>query len=489
MADKTSIIDVVPLDVGNLNINQPRPSSVRTTKVVQAFDSNRVEPIEANKDGNKDNGSTEKGGKEVNETVKNELFSLEVDLKDTKQQVLYAFLGIVGIFLGALWSSSYFLIPERNIFDFDGFHYETFFVMILVYMPMQTSKMFINAYYINGYRWENTKQVWFKIVLAGSFGYGSAWILLHVYQTEVRGLCPPFPAHSSIAMLFGGVLFPIMFIWFQYPAEFRKKKIFRKRYVRFATSYVPIMFVVWFVYSAILPVGFVMLPTNDWQWIMALILPAFREFSVWFYTWYNTKHAEERDKKPIGDLFLHDMATRHAIALSITVTTQATTETSFLLLGIDFAINVLLAINIIRKKRNNPEENVDHDVEELMIAEKVEFVIPLLYYLTFLMGYYGPNGDLFGGMRIKIWERQNLLEPELITYWLTIFFVIDVGSLVVSAMLLWVFCRINCFPHYLKISVAYWLAMALQESHWTNEVRNKSSYLRYYFQIVRNRCF
>ena len=150
--------------------------------------------------------------------------------------------------------------------------------------------------------------------------------------------------------------------------------------------------------------------------------------------------------------------------------TQATTQTSFLLLGIDFAINIVLAINIIRKRRNNPDEDVDQDVQDLMMAEKIEFVVPLLYYLTFVMGYYGPNGDLFGGLRIKIWERQSLFDPEAVTYWLTIFFLIDLGSLVVSVILLWAFCRINCFPHYLKISVAFWFIMAIQETHWMNEV-------------------
>ena len=174
----------------------------------------------------------------------------------------------------------------------------------------------------------------------------------------------------------------------------------------------------------------------------------------------------------IGDLFLHDMATRHALALSIVCTTQATTQTSYLLLGIDFAINVFLASNIIRKKRQNSEENVDQDVQELMMAEKIEFVIPLLFYITYLMGYHGPNGDLFGGLRVTIWERQSIFDPDAMINVVTLFFFIDLGSLVVSALLLWVFCRINCIPHYIKISVSYWVIMAIQETHWMNEVKN-----------------
>ena len=446
------------------------PSSVQRPKVVQAFVSNRVEPIEANYIGRIEIKNKEEIGGEETQPTKNDFLSLQVDLNDKNQKILYGFLGIFGLLLGGIWASGYFLIPQRNIFEFDGFHYETFFYLVLMFVPMMNSKMVINAYYINGYRWENTFKVWAKTIVAGAIAYGVFFILLHFYQTQVRELCPPFPLHSTLAVLLD-VWFVQIFLWFQYPAEVRKKKIFKKRFFRFATTYVPLMFVVFFVYNMFIPMGFALLPDNNYQWIMAIILPAFRELSVWFFTWYNSKHAEERDKKPIGDLILHDMATRHALALSIVATKQATTQTSFVILGIDFAINVFLAINIIRKKRQNPEENVDQDVQELMMAEKIEFVIPLLFYFTYIMGYHGPNGDLFGGIRVKIWEQQFPFDPDTVTYWLVIFFLIDLGSLVVSALLLWVFCRISCIPHYIKISVSYWLIMAIQETHWMNEVR------------------
>ena len=457
------------LDAPNSDEITFEPSSAQRPKVVQAFVSNRVEPIAANHRGNSETKNKEEIGGEGTQTTKNDFLSLQVDINDRNQKVLYGFLGIFGLLLGGIWASGYFLIPQRNIFEFDGFHYETFFYLVLMFIPMMNSKMFINAYYINGYRWENTFKVWAKTVVAGSIVYGVIFVLLHFYQTQMRELCPPFPLHSTVAVLLD-IWFVQIFLWFQYPAEVRKKKIFKKRYFRFATTYVPLMFVVFFVYNLIIPTGFLFLPENNYQWIMAIILPIFRELSVWFFTWYNTKHAEERDKKTIGDLFLHDMATRHALALSIVATTQATTQTTFLLIGIDFAINVFLAINIIRKKKQNPEENIDQDVQELMMAEKIEFVIPLLFYITYLMGYHGPNGDLFGGLRVTIWERQTIFDPDAMINVVTLFFVIDLGSLVVSALLLWVFCRINCVPHYIHISVSYWLIMAIQETHWMNEV-------------------
>ena len=461
----------VPLDVSSLGQSQTRRRSLKGIQVVQAFESNRIVPAEAKHDAIRDIETSQENKKEEMEKENNYLFSLKVNLDDQKQQALYAFLGVIGLIMGGVWAAGYFLVPWSNIFETDGFSYELLAYMTLFYCPVMATKMFYNAYYINGYRWDNPYKVWVLHLLAASFGWGAAIVFLHMYQTMIRELCPPFPMITSVAIVPGALWFSQTILWFQYPGEIRKQKIFRKRYFRFITSFFPLQFIPFLIYNTIIPIGFMLLPTDDLQWIMALILPLFREFCVWGFTKFYSKHAEERDKKPIEIMVLHDFATRHALALSIMANTLASVQTSFLLIGIDFAINIFLAINIIRKKRTNPEVDVDQDVQELMMAEKIEFVIPLLFYLTFVMGYYGPNGDLFGGLRLMIFERQALLDPESVTKWTTIFFLIDFGSLIVSVILLWVFCRINCFPHYLKISAAFWLIMAVQETHWMNEVR------------------
>ena len=164
-----------------------------------------------------------------------------------------------------------------------------------MFVPMMSSKMFINAYYINGYRWENTFKIWAKTIVAGATAYGVFLTLLHFYQTQVRQLCPPFPLGSTWAVLLD-VWFVQIFLWFQYPVEVRKKTIFRKRYFRFATTYVPLMFVVFFVYNAIIPMGFILLPEDNYQWIMAIILPIFRELSVWFLRGI-TRSTQKRETK------------------------------------------------------------------------------------------------------------------------------------------------------------------------------------------------
>ena len=209
---------------------------------------------------------------------------------------------------------------------------------------------------------------------------------------------------------------------------------------------------------------------KEYQWVFALILPLYREFNVWILTKMAYRVAGDITDRSIGIIQLHDMATRHAMVVSVLITSSATLLTSSLLLGIDFAINVALAVNIIRKKMKNPSYDPRDDVYELLIGEKIEVVVPLLYSIMFAMAYYGPNAELLGGMKISLWTFGSTANPDDVFYYLVLFFSIDFLSAVINSILLWIFCRINCFEYYLNISKMYWVVMAVQEAHWLNEV-------------------
>ena len=121
------------LDASNSDKITFEASSVQRPKVVQvqAFVLNRVEPTAANQRRKWETKNNEEIHQERTQSTKNDFLSLQVDLNDGKQKLLYSFLGIFGLLMGGIWASGYFLIPQRNIFEFDGFHYETVIYMVL----------------------------------------------------------------------------------------------------------------------------------------------------------------------------------------------------------------------------------------------------------------------------------------------------------------------------------------------------------------------
>ena len=70
-------------------------------------------------------------------------------------------------------------------------------------------------------------------------------------------------------------------------------------------------------------------------------------------------------------------------------------------------------------------------------------MIPLVYLGCLLVGYYGPNVELIGGLRSDYWNYSPIEDVTQTVKFILMFFVVDLGSLFVSIALLWTFCRIN----------------------------------------------
>ena len=123
-----------------------------------------------------------------------------------------------------------------------------------------------------------------------------------------------------------------------------------------------------------------------------------------------------------------------------------------MIIATDFLINICICLRIIHLwNKNGNRENIEKQTELLqllVINEMVEFWSPICYLLCFLTAYYGPNADLIGNIRNSYWQFSSITDVErTITYVCTFLFV-DLGSLILSTILLWIFCRINLYRIY-----------------------------------------
>ena len=103
-------------------------------------------------------------------------------------------------------------------------------------------------------------------------------------------------------------------------------------------------------------------------------------------------------------------------------------------------------------------------VHELILNEKLEAVIPIGYCLCYLMAYYGPNAGILATV------TESDVEKTLRT--VGMLFSIDITSLFISGIVLWLFCKINLFKCYLHLQKQLWQIMASHEAYLLYEVRN-----------------
>ena len=44
------------------------------------------------------------------------------------------------------------------------------------------------------------------------------------------------------------------------------------------------------------------------------------------------------------------------------------------------------------------------NVEALVMSERIETVVPAIYMICVLMGWFGPNGTILGNIKLTIWH-------------------------------------------------------------------------------------
>ena len=106
-----------------------------------------------------------------------------------------------------------------------------------------------------------------------------------------------------------------------------------------------------------------------------------------------------------------------------------------------------------------------HDaITELVMTERNEALAPLIYMIALLMAYHGPNAEILGGIALKLWHYQTIIEDiEASIFNIGLLWMADLLSLFVTAILMWKYCSTNIFSILLQIQKKFWFPMAVCE--------------------------
>ena len=111
-------------------------------------------------------------------------------------------------------------------------------------------------------------------------------------------------------------------------------------------------------------------------------------------------------------------------------------------------------------------------IEELVLTERIETLVPLTYMICFAIAYYGPNAEILGSVKLTLWHYKSVLDIEKYMTSLFMLFSIDFLSLIINWIILWTTCNINIFRIFQKIQSEFWLIMAVQQAYASFEVIN-----------------
>ena len=369
------------------------------------------------------------------------IYNVSPDYNSLKY-ILFSIIGILPA-LSSKWF--YTLIPTHNVILNPQYWYELPPQLMLGFLPIwATYSIFACSYFMN-IKYIKTRRhiitVWAILVVLTAAFFGTlylVWVYLVKYQYPVPLMGYAFLLYSIISVAF--------ILWFRFPKKWRSDAEFNKRLKLFLICFFLSQLI--YLEYAMLTKTILLMPIHL-QWIIAIFLPFIRELNSWIHI-KMFKMVCDGDVSSVVIACGHGIATSHSFFLAYTVGSIATTTSVAMIIGADFFINLSHGLRVIYlwKKNDRTRNNVEKQIgllQTLVINEMVEFWSPVCYLLCFITAYYGPNAWLIGDIGNGYWQFTEISDVEHTITVVAIFLFVDLGSLFVCTIILWMICRINLY--------------------------------------------
>ena len=348
---------------------------------------------------------------------------------------------MIGIFAPSLCLCYITLIPNVDIVRYPEYWY------VQPSLPVGLCLLYSAGAIVNCSAWMNIKIIknWRNFTLCALSGiifFVSVWGV-GTLGWWLIGYYPPVPL-SGILAGYSIAISNYFTIWFLFSKEWRKIAEFRKRVKYYLVALTLSQFLT--LQYNILAKFLFEYKESGYQWLIALTLPLVIEFNSWVVTKLATK-ASAGDARTVEVTCSHLMGTRHSLFLTYTLGSIATDTTSNIILATDYLINLSLVIRLIRLKKKDPlnaEKQIDL-LQDLVLAEMIEFVVPLVYVLVLCSGYFGPNSALIGNVGNSYFQYNKVdnLGEGLKT--IGTFILVDIFSLISNTLILRIFAKISVY--------------------------------------------
>ena len=347
---------------------------------------------------------------------------------------------IFAVLVPVVSSMVYTLIPVHNLFESPTHWYEFPLQVLGALVPSWVGMiLFKCSFYMDVKYIRDMKHFLVMYFVVGSV-LMATYLMEYIIWTLYLDYPYPVPFNGYVIAVVLWTTFNIS-LWFQFPRGWRKNGPFRKRLMHSIVA-ITLNQAVIFEY-AVITIVMCTMPKN-YQWIIAVFLPFIREFNLWLSLKWASK-ASWGDETSTRVVCTYAACTTHSLFLSYTMGSIATFATSIIILIGDFMINIGLSgwIVYIWKKHADSIEKPIELMQELVINEIVEMMVPVIYLSCICFAYFGPNSHLIGHVGNSYWQYIAIEDFEYTAVMIGIFFMVDVGSGIIGAALVGFFCKIK----------------------------------------------
>ena len=248
-------------------------------------------------------------------------------------------------------------------------------------------------------------------------------------------------------------------VWYLIPNVLRRNRNLRIRMKNFILHMVSAMSNVLFYQFLVTTIEQFQGP---YQPLTALIFPVTREFIIWLFT-KMIKKCANGDERGALIVLLYGLNVSHTINLCYIIGSVTDERSTWVLLGFDFLMNMYLSLRIVWI-RNKNQESIQHQtvlLQDLAIAELVEFHAPLSFILVTALAYFSPIGVIIGNISNSYWAYHSIEDIGVTLQKMGVFFLVDFTSTISSASILWFSCKINLWKAILVLQKEFFRGFML----------------------------
>ena len=216
----------------------------------------------------------------------------------------------------------------------------------------------------------------------------------------------------------------------------------------------------------------------DTQWTLAILIPLCREIN------YKLIHSTmiSSPKSHNGyHIVVMSVNAYTALFVAITLGQQATQMTLILVLSLDFILNLHGCYQIVHLYTSITPKDEDAQLNskvkeyllhKLIYTEMMESLVPLLYVITVLIAYYGPNSQILGNIGNDYWHYERIDDIGNFGKIELLMCLIDSCSAIIVGVWLWKSCAVDFLREGCKLIKDFWLAAAVIITNYLNIVSN-----------------
>ena len=396
-----------------------------------------------------------------------------------KPRIKYLFLSLCGFMLSIFGTIFITTWPQHDIMKEQDYWYECMIAVMLSWTPLAAANIVNTFLFPMGIKGTNSNFTGCAVYILGAFCVAFVSLTCYALWVKVGGLLLPMPFQGYIP---GAVAWEIMpfLLWCVLPLNWKFDKATKKK-ILFSYMLFNAMHLAELAYKGVLA-GFNLSPTYL-EWIFVIILFLLQKGHSWTLSQIGNKIAGFNDCS-IDTISIHYAALRHIMFLSVNLGSMISQSTSYLILGVEFAMNLFRAISIIRMDRNDSQKSQKRKIDllsEVIINESTELMMPLFYSVCMIMAYIGPNSEMIGNIGNSSWHFSAIENIHENLLWILIIFSVDLGSCLLTFILIWWFTKMNIFKMYLQMQKLMWYTLAIHQGYMVSEV----DFLKYIFHAIK----